>query len=89
LEEKAFVSEHLEETRFLYKKEWNRLIFSFLGWSGTDCTITEATTGLLYQPRMIMMMMMSVEQSVEYLAIEPEVLGETCHSATLSATNPT
>jgi hypothetical protein len=45
--------------------------FSF-EWSGTECTITEATTGLLYQSRM----MMSVEQSVECLAWETEVLGE-------------
>jgi hypothetical protein len=56
--------------------------FRFLGWSGTESTITEANTGLLYQPRVrmdgwldgwmmmmkIMMMMMSVEQSVECLA---------------------
>jgi hypothetical protein len=34
---------------------------SFLGgWNGTESIITEATIGLLYQPRM-----MSVEQSVE------------------------
>jgi hypothetical protein len=26
----------------------------FLGWSGTESTITEATTGLLYQPPMMM-----------------------------------
>jgi hypothetical protein len=32
-----------------------------LGRNGTESTITEATTGLLYQPRM-MMMMMSVEK---------------------------
>jgi hypothetical protein len=31
------------------------------GWSGTESTITQATTRLLYQPRM----MMSVEQLVE------------------------
>jgi hypothetical protein len=40
--------------------EWNRVHYS------------EATTGLLHQPRM----MMSVEQSVEFLAAETEVLGE-------------
>jgi hypothetical protein len=36
-------------------------------WSGTVSTVTEAATGLLYQPRimMMMMMMMSVEQSVQ------------------------
>jgi hypothetical protein len=28
-------------------------LFSFFGWSWTDSTITEATTGLLYQPRMM------------------------------------
>jgi hypothetical protein len=28
-------------------------LFSFLGWSGTESTITGATTGLLYQPRMM------------------------------------
>jgi hypothetical protein len=27
--------------------------FLFLGWSGTESTITEATTGLQYQPRMM------------------------------------
>jgi hypothetical protein len=27
--------------------------FFFLGWSGTETTITEVTTGLMYQPRMI------------------------------------
>jgi hypothetical protein len=43
-----------------------------LGWSGTESTITEATTDLLYHPRMLM----SVEQSVECLAKENEVLGE-------------
>jgi hypothetical protein len=50
----------------------------FLEGSGTESTITEATTGLLYQPRMMMMMtmMMSVEQSVGWLAVETEVLGE-------------
>jgi hypothetical protein len=37
---------------------------------GAKSTITEATTDPLYQPRM----MMSVEQSVEYLARETEVL---------------
>jgi hypothetical protein len=38
---------------------------------------TSATIGLLYQPRMMMMMMMSVEQSVAWeLAGETEVLGE-------------
>jgi hypothetical protein len=35
------------------------------------------------------MMMMSVEQSVERVAGETEVLGETCPSATLSTTNST
>jgi hypothetical protein len=29
-------------------------LFSFLGWSGTKYTITEASTGLLYQPGMMM-----------------------------------
>jgi hypothetical protein len=49
-----------------------------LWWSGTESTITEATTGLFYQPRMMMMMMMmmSVEQSVTWVAGETEVLGE-------------
>jgi hypothetical protein len=28
-------------------------VFSFLGWSGTEPTITEVTAGLLYQPRMM------------------------------------
>jgi hypothetical protein len=38
----------------------------------------------------MMMMMVIVEQSVEWeLAGETEVLGETCPSATLSTTNPT
>jgi hypothetical protein len=39
-------------------------------WSETKSTITEAITGLLYQP----LMMMGVEQSVECLAGETEVL---------------
>jgi hypothetical protein len=30
------------------------LFFSFLEWSGTESAVTEATTGLLYQPRMTM-----------------------------------
>jgi hypothetical protein len=41
------------------------------GWSGTESTVSEATTGLLYQP-----WMMSVEKLVERLAGEAEVLGE-------------
>jgi hypothetical protein len=48
--------------------------FFLLWWSGTETTITMVTTGLWYQPRLIMMM--SVEQSVECLAGETEVLGE-------------
>jgi pimeloyl-ACP methyl ester carboxylesterase len=28
-------------------------VVNFSGWSGTESTITEATTGLLYQPRMM------------------------------------
>jgi hypothetical protein len=36
---------------------------SFLGWSGIESTLPEATADLFYQPRM--MMMMSVEHSVE------------------------
>jgi hypothetical protein len=39
------------------------------GWSVTESTITEATTGLLYQPWW-WWMMMSVEQSAEWLAGE-------------------
>jgi hypothetical protein len=50
------------------------ILFSFLGWSWTESTITEVTSGLFYQTRM--MMMMTVEQSVEWLAGESEVLGE-------------
>jgi hypothetical protein len=42
------------------------------GGSGTETTVTEATTDLLYQPRM----MMNCEQSVEWLAGEIEGLGE-------------
>jgi hypothetical protein len=61
--------------------------FFLLGWNGTESTITEATTGLFYQPRMIMMM--RVEKSVECLTRKPVVLRETCHSAILSTTNPT
>jgi hypothetical protein len=45
---------------FLFGVEWNKVYF------------TEATTGLLYQTRM----MMCVEQSVEYLAGETEILRE-------------
>jgi hypothetical protein len=51
--------------------------FLFLGWSGTEYTFADANTGLLYQPRM-----MIVEQSVGCLAGETEVLGEKqpqCH----------
>jgi hypothetical protein len=40
-----------------------------LGWSGDESIITEATTGLLYQPRMV-----SVEQSVECLAGDTEAV---------------
>jgi hypothetical protein len=47
---------------------------------------TSATTGLLYLPRVIVM----VENLVEWeLAGETEVLGETCPSATLSTRNST
>jgi hypothetical protein len=45
--------------------EWNRI------------TITEANIGLLYQPWM-MMMMMSVEQSVELLAGKPKYSEKAC-----------
>jgi hypothetical protein len=31
-----------------------RVVFSLLGRSGTEPTITEATVGLLYQPRIMM-----------------------------------
>jgi hypothetical protein len=31
-----------------------RFFFSFLGWSGTRSIIIEATTGLLYKPRIMM-----------------------------------
>jgi hypothetical protein len=34
-------------------------------WNGTESTITEATTGPLYQSRIIMMMMMIMVVSVE------------------------
>jgi hypothetical protein len=47
---------------------------------------TAATTGLLYQPQM---MMVIVKQLVEWrLAGETEALGENLPSATLSTTNP-
>jgi hypothetical protein len=41
--------------------------FFSMGWSETESTVTGASTGLL---------MISVEQAVEYLAGEAEVLGE-------------
>jgi hypothetical protein len=47
-------------------------VFSFLGWCGTESTITQAITGLLYEPRMM-------EQSAECLAKETEELGENVH----------
>jgi hypothetical protein len=50
----------------------------FSWWRGTEFTIAEATTGVAYQPRMIM----SVEQSAGWLAGETEVLNENlfqCH----------
>jgi hypothetical protein len=59
------------------KQKLLSIFFSFLDWNGTVSTITEATTGLLYQLRM-----MSVELSVECLVGETEVLGENlpqCH----------
>jgi hypothetical protein len=44
-----------------------------LGWNVTESTITEAISGLLHQP---WIMMMSVEQLMECLAGEMEVLRE-------------
>jgi hypothetical protein len=44
--------------------------FPFFGLSATEFTISEVTAGLLYQPRLMMIVMMSVEQSVECLASE-------------------
>jgi hypothetical protein len=53
--------------------------FGFVGWGETWVhLVRRPLTGLLYQPRMMMMMMMmSVEQSVEWeLAGETQVLGK-------------
>jgi hypothetical protein len=44
----------------------------FWGVCGTESIVTEAITGLLYQPRM----MMGMEQSMQCLARETEVLGK-------------
>jgi hypothetical protein len=59
----------LERTR----RRWE-YFFSFWGWSETESTITEATTGLLYQPQM---KMDDDECGVigGFLAGETEVLG--------------
>jgi hypothetical protein len=65
------------------------IFFFFFGWNRTESTITEATTGLLYQP--LMMIMMIVEQSVEWLAGETEILGKNllqCHFSTTNTTWP-
>jgi hypothetical protein len=56
---------------FHWKLLYIIIFFFFWGWSGTESAITEATTGLLYQPRMVI----SVERSVECLTRETEVLG--------------
>jgi hypothetical protein len=56
--------------------EWGNprdgLDFLYFGWSGTQSTITEATSDLLYQPWMLM----SVEQTVEWLTRETDARGE-------------
>jgi hypothetical protein len=62
-------SQELSTSGRLFK---NLLSPPFWGWSWTEFTITEATTGLLYQPRMVM----SVERSVEWVVGETEVSGE-------------
>jgi hypothetical protein len=58
--------------------------FSFLKWCRTQSTVTEAITGLLYQPRMM---------DDECGGISGEgnrsTRKESCHSAALSTTNPT
>jgi hypothetical protein len=50
----------------------SKLLFQGGGGSASESTITEATTGLLYELRMTLVMM-SVEQQVECLAGESEV----------------
>jgi hypothetical protein len=52
-------SEGCKQVDFLYN------LISLFGWGGIQSTITETTNDLVYKPRMMMMMMMSVEQSVE------------------------
>jgi hypothetical protein len=65
------VKEQLAYTQKNKSKHLKRETFLFLAWSGTESTITKATNGLLYHPRM-----MDDEQSVECLAGETEVLEE-------------
>jgi hypothetical protein len=61
------------------------VISPFLGWTETESKITETSIGLLYQ---LLLMMTTVEQSVEWFAGKTEVLGETCTSTALFTTNP-
>jgi hypothetical protein len=49
---------------------------SFLGWDETIQLAGRPLFGLSYQPRMMMMMMMSAEQLVKWLEGKAEVLGE-------------
>jgi hypothetical protein len=60
------------------------VLLPILGWSGTESAITEATTGLLYQPRMVM----SVEQAVECMTGETEVLRENLLQCRFDRHNP-
>jgi hypothetical protein len=55
-----------------------------MGWSGTESTITETITALLYQPRMV-----SVEQSVECWQEKQKYSEKICPSAALYTKNPT
>jgi hypothetical protein len=59
------------------------------GWSGTESSITEATTGLLYQPWMMMDDKDLRSNRRNYWQEKPKYSEKTCPSANLSITNPT
>jgi hypothetical protein len=70
----AGMNSHPDTLHHSWYTKWSfQDVFFFVGGGWNKYTITEATTGLLYQ---LWMMMMSVEQSVECSAGETEVLRE-------------
>jgi hypothetical protein len=62
-----------------------RVFFFFPFWSGTEFTITEANTGLLYQPQIVI----GVEHSVEWLSGETKYSEKPFPSVAFSTSNPT